>query len=327
MLNLNLVPWSRRGGSRSGSFTADGLHPAGASAYLTKYRFSVPALKFNGVNLTVQKFGEVYKILYRKGLIKNDKNKGDEEHCSSSTDDSGADKRRLDNNIARAKSRIREYALCNDWDYFVTLTLDAEKIDRYTLRPYIKRLGEFIGNYNRLRNTRVRYILIPEQHKDGAWHLHGLLNGVASESIQKNEHGYIEWVDYRRRFGFICLSRIRSKKRIAAYITKYVTKGFAVTARESGDHLFYHSQGLNEHTNVCSFGSDLQAPPDYQGKYVGITWIDSENDAEAFAALEAISTTSDKELALTAIECALEERFQHSQHAPTGANKPDDIPG
>ena len=45
---------------------------------------------------------------------------------------------KLENNIIRAKSKVLEYALCNDFEYFVTLTLDSKKMNRDNINEYIK---------------------------------------------------------------------------------------------------------------------------------------------------------------------------------------------
>lgn len=148
--------------------------------------------------------------------------------------------------IIRARSRVRELAFCQTWDYFVTLTMSPEKCDRFDLKQWVKDLGYWIGNYNRKFGCRLQYLLIPEQHKDGAWHAHGLLRGVAAESVRVNEHGFLDIPYYRTRFGFINMSRIRDNKRTASYITKYISKSSESTAHvlEKGAHLFYASRGL-----------------------------------------------------------------------------------
>lgn len=45
---------------------------------------------------------------------------------------------KLDNSISRTRSKIYEYAICNDFEYFVTLTLNSEKMDRSNIDEYIK---------------------------------------------------------------------------------------------------------------------------------------------------------------------------------------------
>lgn len=69
---------------------------------------------------------------------------------------------------------MREIALCTDFDYFVTLTLDRQKIDRYSIDDAVARMRSWLDN--RVRRHGLRYILLPELHEDGAVHFHGFFN-------------------------------------------------------------------------------------------------------------------------------------------------------
>lgn len=81
-------------------------------------------------------------------------------------------------NLARAQRRartaIRDMALCNPMSYFVTLTFDAGKIDRYDIKAIMRRVNGWLDN--QVRRKGLAYILIPELHKDGAIHFHGFFN-------------------------------------------------------------------------------------------------------------------------------------------------------
>ena len=104
---------------------------------------------------------------------------------------------KLDNSISRSKNKIHEYALCNDFQYFVTLTLDKEKMDRSDINEYIKKLGQYIRNIKKIRGEEIKYILIPERHKDGEnWHMHGLMKGLLDlRKYDENEN--IERVNWQ----------------------------------------------------------------------------------------------------------------------------------
>lgn len=77
--------------------------------------------------------------------------------------------------LARSKRRaltaVRDYALSNSFQYFVTLTLDAAKIDRYDYDSIISAMRIWCDN--QVRRKGLKYILVPEHHKDGALHFHG----------------------------------------------------------------------------------------------------------------------------------------------------------
>ena len=230
--------------------------------------------------VTVQKYGQTFKLIYRTNL--GGKKNGqlcDEDIRDEDRDLYGEgeqeDRERPDRvacNIARARSRVRELALCNPWDYFVTFTLSPDKADRFDLRGYVKRFGEFVGNYRRVRaRSGFRYIFIPEQHKNGAWHAHGLVRGIPPRDLVRNANGYLDWPAYGTRFGYVSLDAIRDPVKVCAYITKYISKSFGATTRAPGEHLFYASQGLNEKRTVCTVSSSGVA--EYEGEHCGITWV------------------------------------------------------
>ena len=148
--------------------------------------------------------------------------------------------------IYRARSRVKELALCQKWEYFATFTLAEEKQDRFDIKQYVRDLGNWIGNYRKKYNCNLQYLIIPEQHKNGAWHAHGLLRNVAKDSLTINEHGYLDMPYYRNRFGYISLSKVKSHEKCATYITKYIAKDTESTSRalDKGSHLFYSSRGL-----------------------------------------------------------------------------------
>lgn len=180
------------------------------------------------------------------------------------------------NNFCRAKSTVTELALCNNFEYFVTLTLDESKTNRYDLTAFIHDLGVWIGNFNKKYNAKLKYILIPEEHKKGGWHMHGLFSGVPPNALTINEHGYLDLPYYRRRFGFISLSKIKDKSRCARYITKYICKDFTARLFDLGGHLYYASHGLNRREFVLQ--GDLNSlPADFwSNDYVSLKWFDNE---------------------------------------------------
>lgn len=148
-------------------------------------------------------------------------------------------------NISRARSRILELSLCNPWEYFVTLTLNSEKQDREDLKKYVHDLGIWIGNFNKKFNSSLKYILIPEQHKDGkSWHMHGLFHDIPDSALVRNQYGYLDMPYYANRFGYISLSPVKDHERVSRYITKYITKDVMQRRSSKGEHLFYASRGL-----------------------------------------------------------------------------------
>lgn len=76
--------------------------------------------------------------------------------------------------VRRARKAVKDLARSNDWAYFVTLTLDQERCDRYDPVEVLRHLRHWLGN--NVRRKGLAYVLVPEHHKDGAIHFHGLFN-------------------------------------------------------------------------------------------------------------------------------------------------------
>lgn len=84
------------------------------------------------------------------------------------------EERKRADSLKRAKDKIFEIAACNDWSYMVTFTLDKEKVNRYNADEIIKPFGKWLDNMVQRRGLRA--LIVPEHHKDGAIHFHGLVN-------------------------------------------------------------------------------------------------------------------------------------------------------
>lgn len=207
---------------------------------------------------SVYKFGNLYKFVYYKyGFKKHNKSNKDEDISFVNNEE------KLKNNISRAKARIFELAMCNDFTYFCTFTQNKKIRDRFDLDLFRKDFSQFVRNLNRGRNEKIKYLLIPEQHKNGAWHMHGLLSGLIidkdlksfkkSDYIPKRLKDMIDkgqvvynWKSYQQRFGYFTCTPINNINACSKYLTKYITKDMASNNIKLGKHLFYASKGLKE---------------------------------------------------------------------------------
>ena len=213
-----------------------------------------------------------------------------------------ATEERLQSSISRTKNRIFELAMCNEFTMFCTLTQDEKKVrDRYDLDTFRKDFAHFVRNLNRSRDVPIKYLMIPEQHKDGAWHIHGFFSGLevgtdlTSFTLEdripyrlrkmiKNGETVYNWPKYAKKYGFFTATAIKDKVAASSYITKYVTKYVAKQALESGRHLFFASQGLKcrevvVHDNLDQSGELVFCPIadgewDFENDYVKVKWID-----------------------------------------------------
>lgn len=76
--------------------------------------------------------------------------------------------------VRRARAQVRDLALCTPFRWFVTLTLDKARVDRYDPKEVTRHLNHWLDN--QVRRKGLAYVLVPERHKDGAIHFHGFFN-------------------------------------------------------------------------------------------------------------------------------------------------------
>lgn len=127
--------------------------------------------------------------------------------------------------MRRARANLRRLALSNQFRWFVTLTLDGLKIDRYDGAAITKRLNQWCSNM--VQRNGLKYILVPEQHKDGAWHFHGFFSDCvkAVDSGHKDAHGHPVYNLPEWTYGFTTAIELYGDYAGAvAYVCKYIGK-------------------------------------------------------------------------------------------------------
>lgn len=222
----------------------------------------------------IKKYRSKFKLI----LFKTLRNSGVEMPCKKKH---GENLHKLENNLSRAKSTIYELAICNDWDYFVTLTINSNKYNREDLKEYYKDFSKFLNNYNYQNHCNIKYLFIPELHKDGkSWHMHGLLYNLPYHKLTINKNGYLDWSDYSSRFGYMSLSKIRDIEKTSLYITKYITKSTENTKIALGNHLYYCSKGLKRAEKLFQghiYGINPLLKYDFINDYLSIKNLNEED--------------------------------------------------
>lgn len=227
----------------------------------------------------LKKYGNRYRLQLHRSL----RNAGLEVEEKRRRKGEYVNTEKLEESIIRTRSKIYELAMCNDWEFFVTLTLDKRKYDRTDLKRYRVDLAQFIRDYRKKYKVDIKYLLIPEEHKDRAWHMHGLLMGLPRAHLKVNENGYLDWFAYREKFGYISIDEIRNKEATSRYITKYITKNLENCVKEVGAHMYYCSRGLKRAEEVKKGVLKIKdAKWDYQNDWVKIKWIDEEINPDEY---------------------------------------------
>ena len=171
-----------------------------------------------------------------------------------------AQEERTRRQVYAIRRRIRGYAFSNNFRWFVTLTFNPEKVDssdyetaKNTLLKWCRRMRD--------RHDRFDYLIIPELHKSGAVHFHGLLGDIPAHFVgalnpktgkpiirhDRQVYNLTEW-----EYGFSDCEEIESPERAASYITKYVTAALLTDKEMYNKKRYFNSQGLAK--PAVSFG-------------------------------------------------------------------------
>lgn len=175
------------------------------------------------------------------------------------------DSRKEDNlkkSINRTKTTISDYVLCNDFNIFATFTFDPKIITeqkRHDFEYCSNLLSEWLRveqqNHQRNHKSKFRYLVVPEKHKNGAWHFHALIadykNPIAKFKEQSNKYFSIRtdknlnksYFFKRYNLGRNEFQIIKSKDRMASYIKKYITKSLLQYA---GKKRYWSSRNLKK---------------------------------------------------------------------------------
>ena len=141
--------------------------------------------------------------------------------------------------IKRTKKKVYDYAKSNEWEWFVTFTFSPDKVNRYDYDECTKYLSKWFNNLKR-SSPALSYLVVPEQHKDGAYHFHGLFSGMNEHQIEWTGKYVIKRVRGLRskfvrtkekiykigsyKLGWMTATRVREMEKVTSYITKYITK-------------------------------------------------------------------------------------------------------
>ena len=162
--------------------------------------------------------------------------------------------------VTRSKNKIHDLARSETWEYFVTLTYDSSKTDRYDYNACLSKCRKWLNNQRSRYAQDLAYIFVPEKHKDGAYHFHGLVANVGNmkfddsgkvaigkNAVTRTEKNKSYPTIYNLggwRFGWSTATKVKDSFKATNYITKYVTKD--ICADLKGKHRYIASKNLHE---------------------------------------------------------------------------------
>lgn len=146
-------------------------------------------------------------------------------HKPNRNSDQPSDKS-IEESLRRTRTTIFDYALSNNFSYFVTFTFNPKKVDRYSIES-TSNIMKYWLNRQKKRSPNFAYVIVPEFHKDGAIHFHALIRDYNAELKSTNVFQNGKRVYNLTGFtaGFTNAQKLDDDQtKAAAYLTKYITK-------------------------------------------------------------------------------------------------------
>ena len=149
--------------------------------------------------------------------------------------------------LSATKNRIYNIARSNTWDWFITLTFDRKITDSSEYDLIVYRLKIFLNNLQKRTCSNLKYLIVPELHKDNEhYHFHGLLSDCDglqfSFSGRQDKKGNPIFNILNWKWGFTTATRVTDTQRVSSYITKYITKESQIFLKEK--NRYYCSRNI-----------------------------------------------------------------------------------
>lgn len=199
----------------------------------------------------------------------------------------------------RARTAVRRLALSNEFRWFVTLTLDEKKIERYDGSEVMRQLRSWLDNM--VRREGLQYVLVPERHKKGGIHFHGFFNDCPAlaevDSGHKDKRGHTIYNLERWSYGFTTAIELYGSYHAAVgYVCKYIGK----QDEKIGGRWYYSGGGLakpkEEYVDISSqdiveaFGKRAWTLQAAGRQFAGVNGLSKgEDDETAVEAFEQIA--------------------------------------
>lgn len=188
---------------------------------------------YNALTGEIYGTGELLHIPFEEGLVAV-KHFGDAEY-------------NLSKSFVRTKKRVYDYVRSNSWEWFLTLTFAPDKVDRYDYAEVSKKLHYWFSNMKK-KCPDMKYVVVPERHKDGAFHFHGLFANVDGlrfvDSGKKDKQGRVIFNVGKYRLGFTTATRIEHTGKASSYLMKYITKDLCSVTK--GKKRYWVSRNVDE---------------------------------------------------------------------------------
>ena len=130
--------------------------------------------------------------------------------------------------LNRSKQNLIGICRANRWDYFITFTFNPKIVDSTNYEQVCVKAGNFMHNLQKRHCPNLKYVLVPELHKEGGkYHLHGLIadcDGLQMRVSGKEKAGHIIYNIPSWKYGWNTATEVGHTGKVSNYIAKYITK-------------------------------------------------------------------------------------------------------
>ena len=191
-------------------------------------------------------------FIFNKPIKKRDQNELPRRRQRTHTDVNSS---AYHDSLRRTETRIADYVLSNNFSLFITFTFSPKKIDRTDENACRKALTQWL-KYQKIKNPNLKYLLVPEKHKDGSIHFHGLTENYTPTGLEQattptgiklTRTGKPLYNLTHYKLGHSTASPISQEDLpiVATYIKKYLTKDLSTKLNKKR---YWPSKNLNKPT-------------------------------------------------------------------------------
>lgn len=198
--------------------------------------------------------------------------------------------------LSRTVNKVYYLARSNIWEWFFTLTFDPLKVDSFNYGEVTSKLSKWLNNLRSRYAPDLKYLFVPEQHKSGRWHFHGLVSNTGNIQFcdsGRRSRGLVIYNVGQYRLGFSTATEIQNVSKSTYYITKYFTKDLISVTKNK--KRYWASKNLHqapmtdcyyeigEHYNIADQFNNVRYAKHYDLGFQQVDYIDIDgHDADDY---------------------------------------------
>lgn len=181
----------------------------------------------------------------------------------------------------RTKNKIYNYARDNTWEWFLTFTFDPKQVDSFNYDEVVKVMSDFLRDIGNNTKIKTKYLIVPEKHKSGRYHLHGVFSNMDMSlwKMQFSGHttkgGLPIYNIGGFPYGFTTATQVQSSTRVSHYISKYITKDMFGGIKNKKRYWSTRNLNSGTHTTLMLTKAELETLLNSFGEIQNMKTVDT----------------------------------------------------